>query len=304
MRSCGPRVPGLGGRQEVTGMFGTKFRAHAAQNQWQCSRGPPGLRWGGVCRVPGLQGLGAAYHLACGVRDWARTKGPPSGLDSGLACEPGGFWYCCTYWIEWLRARGATFCAGMWSCCVSSQGPGVMGPQPVCLGLWSRTDGRLESRRRSLEVLLVILIEESWRLHSYNILGFCCALVPVLTCYCWRVWQPFDFLASLDTELLRSGVLRIPFWWSFAVWNLSGRPVASSVCSSMGRHRRTEASHGNTMEHYTTRVALPQRTARSEVSGDVADVPLSVGEPLRAELLAAIQGSQVALEGKIESVDK
>ncbi|KAJ1109402.1 hypothetical protein NDU88_006763 [Pleurodeles waltl] len=34
----------------------------------------------------------------------------------------------------------------------------------------------------------------------------------------------------------------------------------------MGRHRRTEASQRNTMEQYTTPVALPQRTARSEES--------------------------------------
>ncbi|KAJ1090336.1 hypothetical protein NDU88_003469 [Pleurodeles waltl] len=70
----------------------------------------------------------------------------------------------------------------------------------------------------------------------------------------------------------------------------------------MGCHRRTEASQGNTVEQYTTPVALPQRTARSEVSGDVADTPLSAGDLSQVELLAAIQGSQVALEGKIETV--
>ncbi|KAJ1098839.1 hypothetical protein NDU88_003946 [Pleurodeles waltl] len=67
-------------------------------------------------------------------------------------------------------------------------------------------------------------------------------------------------------------------------------------------HRRTEASQANTMEQYTTSVALPQRPARSEVSGDVANAPSSAGEPSQAELLAAIQGSRVALEGKIETV--
>ncbi|KAJ1194187.1 hypothetical protein NDU88_003482 [Pleurodeles waltl] len=69
----------------------------------------------------------------------------------------------------------------------------------------------------------------------------------------------------------------------------------------MGRHRGTEASWGNTMEQYTTPVAPLQRQARSEVSGDVADAPSSAGEPSRKELLAAIQGSRVALEGKIET---
>ncbi|KAJ1215373.1 hypothetical protein NDU88_002982 [Pleurodeles waltl] len=70
----------------------------------------------------------------------------------------------------------------------------------------------------------------------------------------------------------------------------------------MGRQRRTEASQGNTMEQYTTAVALPQQLARSEVSGDVADMPLSAGELSRAVLLAANQGSRVALEGKIDTV--
>ncbi|KAJ1207086.1 hypothetical protein NDU88_002478 [Pleurodeles waltl] len=78
-------------------------------------------------------------------------------------------------------------------------------------------------------------------------------------------------------------------------------PVALPVWSSMGRHRRAEASQGNTMEQYSTPVALPQRLARSEVSGEVANVASSAGEPSRAELLAAIQGSRVALEGKIET---
>ncbi|KAJ1188134.1 hypothetical protein NDU88_004899 [Pleurodeles waltl] len=56
------------------------------------------------------------------------------------------------------------------------------------------------------------------------------------------------------------------------------------------------------MEQYTTPVSLPQRPARSEVSGEVADEASSAGEPSRSELLAAIQGSRVALEGKRETV--
>ncbi|KAJ1088059.1 hypothetical protein NDU88_001218 [Pleurodeles waltl] len=70
----------------------------------------------------------------------------------------------------------------------------------------------------------------------------------------------------------------------------------------MGHHKRTDASQGNTMEQYTTPVVLLQRMAILKVSGDAACTPLNAGEPLRAELLAAIQGSWVALEGKIETV--
>ncbi|KAJ1207964.1 hypothetical protein NDU88_003354 [Pleurodeles waltl] len=70
----------------------------------------------------------------------------------------------------------------------------------------------------------------------------------------------------------------------------------------MGRHKRTDASQGNTMEQYTTLVVLLQRVARLEVSGDNVGMPLNTEEPSRAKLLAPIQGSRVALEGKIETV--
>ncbi|KAJ1201622.1 hypothetical protein NDU88_005428 [Pleurodeles waltl] len=70
----------------------------------------------------------------------------------------------------------------------------------------------------------------------------------------------------------------------------------------MGRHKRTDTSQGNTMEQYTTPVPLPQRLAKSEVSGDDIRVPMNPEELSRAELLAAIQGSRVALGGKIETV--
>ncbi|KAJ1082300.1 hypothetical protein NDU88_002468 [Pleurodeles waltl] len=70
----------------------------------------------------------------------------------------------------------------------------------------------------------------------------------------------------------------------------------------MGCHKRTYASQGNTMEQYTTPVVLLQRTARLEVSGDAAGSPMSAGEASCAELLAAMQGFWVALEGKIEPV--
>ncbi|KAJ1146641.1 hypothetical protein NDU88_012905 [Pleurodeles waltl] len=70
----------------------------------------------------------------------------------------------------------------------------------------------------------------------------------------------------------------------------------------MGRHRQTDASQGTTMEQYSTPVAQPQQLAGLEGSGDAAGAPLSAGELSRAELPVAIQDSQVALEGKIETV--
>ncbi|KAJ1119156.1 hypothetical protein NDU88_007342 [Pleurodeles waltl] len=70
----------------------------------------------------------------------------------------------------------------------------------------------------------------------------------------------------------------------------------------MGWHKRNDKSQGNTMEQYTTPVPLPQRLALSEGSGDNIRVPANPEEPSRAELLAAIQGYRVALEGKIETV--
>ncbi|KAJ1135608.1 hypothetical protein NDU88_002046 [Pleurodeles waltl] len=56
------------------------------------------------------------------------------------------------------------------------------------------------------------------------------------------------------------------------------------------------------MGQYTTPVVLPQRAARLEVSGYAAGMALNSEEPSRAELLVVIQGSWVALEGKIETV--
>ncbi|KAJ1177220.1 hypothetical protein NDU88_002481 [Pleurodeles waltl] len=70
----------------------------------------------------------------------------------------------------------------------------------------------------------------------------------------------------------------------------------------MGRHLRTDASQGNTMEQYATPMALPQRVDRLGVSGDDVGTPLNIEKPSHVELLAAIQGSRVALEGKIETV--
>ncbi|KAJ1091260.1 hypothetical protein NDU88_004387 [Pleurodeles waltl] len=56
------------------------------------------------------------------------------------------------------------------------------------------------------------------------------------------------------------------------------------------------------MEQYTTTVPMPQRVTRVAGSDDGQSGLLSVEEPLRAEILTAIQGSRVALEGKIETV--
>ncbi|KAJ1151185.1 hypothetical protein NDU88_003972 [Pleurodeles waltl] len=70
----------------------------------------------------------------------------------------------------------------------------------------------------------------------------------------------------------------------------------------MVRHRWTDASQGNTMEQYTTPVPLPQHLARWEGSGDGFSVLANLKESSHAELLVAIRGSRVALEGKIETV--
>ncbi|KAJ1109403.1 hypothetical protein NDU88_006764 [Pleurodeles waltl] len=125
--------------------------------------------------------------------------------------------------LEWLRARGPPSMRGGVLLC-PRWSPGVTGLHPVCLGLRRRADMRRASHRRFLEVFLVILVEMSWHLRFYTIHGFCCALIPNLTLLvrvtclphnCWRVWRPFDLLAWLGSELSRSGVLRILFWWSF-----------------------------------------------------------------------------------------
>ncbi|KAJ1091524.1 hypothetical protein NDU88_004644 [Pleurodeles waltl] len=71
----------------------------------------------------------------------------------------------------------------------------------------------------------------------------------------------------------------------------------------MGRHRLMTTSQGNTIDQYPTPVPLLQCQTQSGGPKDVLGVPGSTGEPLRAELLAAIQGSREALEGKIETVE-
>ncbi|KAJ1129589.1 hypothetical protein NDU88_007956 [Pleurodeles waltl] len=70
----------------------------------------------------------------------------------------------------------------------------------------------------------------------------------------------------------------------------------------MGRHRQAVPSQGNTLEQYTTSTLLPQRLTRLGGPGEPFEEPATGGEPTCAELLAAIQGSRVALEGKRETV--
>ncbi|KAJ1191084.1 hypothetical protein NDU88_000400 [Pleurodeles waltl] len=70
----------------------------------------------------------------------------------------------------------------------------------------------------------------------------------------------------------------------------------------MGRHRQSVTSQGNAIEQYTKPVPLSQQQTRSGGPEDVICAPGSTGEPSQAKLLAAIQGSRVALEGKIETM--
>ncbi|KAJ1107224.1 hypothetical protein NDU88_004617 [Pleurodeles waltl] len=70
----------------------------------------------------------------------------------------------------------------------------------------------------------------------------------------------------------------------------------------MGPHRQTDVLQGNTMEQYTTVGPLPQRAARLGGTEEGQSGMLPAEELSQAEILAAIQGSRVALEGKIETV--
>ncbi|KAJ1170444.1 hypothetical protein NDU88_002321 [Pleurodeles waltl] len=56
------------------------------------------------------------------------------------------------------------------------------------------------------------------------------------------------------------------------------------------------------MEQYTTPAPGSQSQTHMEGPGGVLEAPAPVEEPSRAELLAAVQGSRVVLEGKIEAV--
>ncbi|KAJ1091303.1 hypothetical protein NDU88_004430 [Pleurodeles waltl] len=83
---------------------------------------------------------------------------------------------------------------------------------------------------------------------------------------------------------------------------LHGERRLCSDCPVMGQHRKTDVSQGNTMEQYTTAVPTQQRVTRAAGSDDGQSGLLPVEEPSQAEILAAIQGSRVVLQGKIEAV--
>ncbi|KAJ1192359.1 hypothetical protein NDU88_001669 [Pleurodeles waltl] len=70
----------------------------------------------------------------------------------------------------------------------------------------------------------------------------------------------------------------------------------------MGRHRQAVALQGKTMEQYIMPAPVLQHQTRLGGTGDGLSTPATTEEPSRAEILAAIQGSRVALEGKIETV--
>ncbi|KAJ1218844.1 hypothetical protein NDU88_006416 [Pleurodeles waltl] len=70
----------------------------------------------------------------------------------------------------------------------------------------------------------------------------------------------------------------------------------------MGRYRWTDVSQGNTMEQYTTVVPLPQCAARLGGTEEGQSEMTPAEEPSQAEILAAIQGLKLALEGKIVTV--
>ncbi|KAJ1165871.1 hypothetical protein NDU88_006288 [Pleurodeles waltl] len=85
-----------------------------------------------------------------------------------------------------------------------------------------------------------------------------------------------------------------------------GRPVIRAEGTTLedGEEqglRQTTVSQGNTIETYTTPSPLPHQT-RVGGPGDELGTPAAVEEPLRAELLAAIQGLREALERKLDSV--
>ncbi|KAJ1088939.1 hypothetical protein NDU88_002093 [Pleurodeles waltl] len=62
------------------------------------------------------------------------------------------------------------------------------------------------------------------------------------------------------------------------------------------------AAQGNTILQYTTPTPLPHRQTQLGEPGEDLGTPVTAEEPSCAELPAAIQGSRVALKGKIETV--
>ncbi|KAJ1214840.1 hypothetical protein NDU88_002451 [Pleurodeles waltl] len=96
--------------------------------------------------------------------------------------------------------------------------------------------------------------------------------------------------------------LRGPVWplaWGTAA--RAGRTLqeaVSCIWALLEQHGASQTDGCFTGQHYGTvyyPCGSPQRTSILEVSGDAVCTSLNAGEP---ELLAAIQGSRVALEGK------
>ncbi|KAJ1181357.1 hypothetical protein NDU88_006565 [Pleurodeles waltl] len=70
----------------------------------------------------------------------------------------------------------------------------------------------------------------------------------------------------------------------------------------MGKSKRLASLQGNTTELYTTPAMSGQREMHLTRRRTDVGLVTPVAEPMRAELLAAIQGSREALEGKMKSV--
>ncbi|KAJ1210396.1 hypothetical protein NDU88_005760 [Pleurodeles waltl] len=90
---------------------------------------------------------------------------------------------------------------------------------------------------------------------------------------------------------------------SLCLMRLQGRRHSLyNDCPGMGRHRQTDVLQGNTMEQYTTVGPLLQHAARLGGTEEGQSGLPPPEELSRAKILAAIQGSRVAPEGKIETV--
>ncbi|KAJ1206935.1 hypothetical protein NDU88_002328 [Pleurodeles waltl] len=100
-------------------------------------------------------------------------------------------------------------------------------------------------------------------------------------------------------HVVQAGHIRVRLRPSCAI---GGGEGLHGACPEMGRHQKTDVSQGNTMEQYTTAMAAQQRITWVAGSDDGQSGLLPVKEPSQAEILAAIQGSRVVLEGKIEMV--
>ncbi|KAJ1119823.1 hypothetical protein NDU88_008008 [Pleurodeles waltl] len=69
----------------------------------------------------------------------------------------------------------------------------------------------------------------------------------------------------------------------------------------MGGSKQPGPTQGNTMEQYTMTTPMVQRQTHKGVSRRDVATYLVVEEPSQADCMAMIQGSRIALEGKIET---